>query len=304
MHRLEIDSVQTALQCAKVFDDFGLTTAVKECEEYLNHPININVENAIALYELNRQCIERSEVIEECLKLFASNTRAVLTSVAFSRARLETILTIFDLPKLSINSETDLLDALRDYAEMHGALPSHTVDGNDGRFTELVKPALAKVRLLTLAPKDLVSNESVRDLFTDQQIICVLANLIVPENPLYKLPEGVSLCKTNRAVVEDESYLQFRDFVETTNGSSVQILADTAQIDSQIYETPKTSVYENRSGQESSVDYTPSKVQGLQKKLSNGTEIAGEADVGTPIGNSTADSSVFVARDDTLTGEM
>lgn len=294
---MELNSFQTALACSKVFMEFGLPSAVKQCEEYLKHPVNITVDNAISLYEM-----DRPDFVEKCLKYFASNTRQVLESVAFSRARLDTILAIFDLPKLNISSELDLLDVLRNFAEMHGALPSHAIDGNESRFTELVKPALEKVRLMTLTAKDIVSSESVRSLFTNEQILGVLANLIVPENTLFKVPEGVSLCKEYRGEqLDDQSCGQFSDFVQSTiNESSVEILANTAEINSQLYETPKSSQQSNT--QEHSVDWTPNKVQNLQSK----SEVTQTPEnVGTPIGNSTIDSTVFVEEvDNTLTGEM
>lgn len=279
LHQLELNSFSTALECCKIFEYFGLPSAVKQCQEYLKQPVK--VENAITVYEINVDVGGDPVAVQECLKLFASNTREVLKTVAFSRAQLCTILTIFDMPKLNIESEIDLADALHNFAEMHNALP---VAGNEGRFTELVKPALEKIRLLTLTAKALVSSNSIRALYTNEQVLGVLANLIVPDGNMFELPEGISPCKENRFdKLDDASFAQYSELVESTkNESSVEILANTAQI-----ETPKTN------NQESSIDWTPAKVQNGRKQIDL-TETPGASDVGTPIGNSTADSTTLV----------
>lgn len=292
MHSFQIDSIQTAIDCSKLFENFGLPHAVAQCMEYLHHPTVIDANNAITLYEMNLPTKDNNaETVAKCLNVFSTDTRAVLKSVAFSRAHLDTIQTIFDLPKLNIQSELDLLDALCEFAEMHGALPPHNTDGNADRFAELVAPVLSKIRLMTIFPTDIVKSHSVRSLLTDYQILSILVNNITPENSLYKLPGEISTCKTTRNVETNVNLSQFSD---ADDGSSVQILADTAQIDSQICETPKG----NGTGRNVSVsiDWSSSKIQDVRHK-------DGSAKVGTPNGNSSHDSSIVLIEANSTLGE-
>lgn len=124
----------------------------------MNHPDNFNAENAIPLYETNLMNTEHSEIVEKCLKMFSSVTFDILKYVALASAHPDTILTICDLSHLNIHSEIDLLDALHMFAQKQRALPGHNSNGNHVRFTELVQPALAKIRLLTLTNVELLNS--------------------------------------------------------------------------------------------------------------------------------------------------
>lgn len=206
MNEFQIESFRTAVVCSKVFQEYGLPVpAVKECFEYMNHPVNLTVQNAITLYEANLMTsMGNPAIIENCLKIFSTDTLGVLYSVAFTKARLETILTIFDLPQLNISSEIKLMEVLWCYAKRHGALPTHNyLYGNDARFEEMVKPALAKIRLLTVPPEELMQSMSLPYLLTDHQVLCIIANPFVPLHlsGFYKVPDEISSCRTSRITV-------------------------------------------------------------------------------------------------------
>uniref|UniRef100_A0A336M9K0 CSON007439 protein n=1 Tax=Culicoides sonorensis TaxID=179676 RepID=A0A336M9K0_CULSO len=302
LHRFELDSIVTALKCKQIFQEFDIPPAVQQCNLYLSNPSNINCNDAITVFELNPQN-------KDCLEIFANNTRDVLTSVAFSRARLSTILTIFSLPELNIATELDLLDALFQYAQMHGALPGHNTDGNDERFKELVQPAISKIRFMTLNPVDFMGSEAVRALLSDQQIVNIVGNLLVANSEWYPLPKDICPIKESRIIDNDQSRLRFGD-VDMTTESSVEVLADTAEINSQMSVTPSTPMT-SKNHNSSSIDWTTSKMQGLNMNDSNGKkdnetseEIIVEPDM--PIGSSTMDSSSIVEileEDQTLTDD-
>ncbi|XP_063707955.1 uncharacterized protein LOC134836700 isoform X1 [Culicoides brevitarsis] len=285
LHRLELYSFENAMICSKVFEDFGLAAAVKECQAYLKQPIEITTENAITLFEMNREVPERAETVEECIKLFCFQTHEILKSVGFSRAHASTLAFIFDLPHLTIDSELDLVNALCQFAEMHGALPAHNEDGREDHFKELVRPALEKVHFLALTPKEVVKSAAIRALLSDAEVAGLLATLICPENELYKLPEGFS------TATNDRGFAKCPRFADASHETTLPGFANTAEIDSQL--TEKTA--------QGSVDWTPSKIMAQGDDETSG---AGTLETGNPIGlNSTQDSSVFAAENETLASD-
>lgn len=288
LHRLELHSFENAVACCKLFEEFGLPAAVKECQEYMKQPVEVTIDNAIPLYEMYLDVPERSDIVQQCVDLFSAKTLAVLKSVGFSRAHAKTIAFIFDQPLLNIDSELDLLNILRDFAEMHGALPAHNTDGNDQKFKELVKPALEKIHLMALDPRDIVKSESLVLLLTKDEIAGLLAHKFVAKNPLFKFPVGFSLCNVDRGGCENP---QFQDAEDLRFLSPDAGFAYTAEIDSQITETPKITQH--------SVDWTPSKVsQGKAVEVGE-TSDEGTMEPGNPIGNSTLDSEAFAGEENT-----
>uniref|UniRef100_A0A336KB74 CSON004666 protein n=1 Tax=Culicoides sonorensis TaxID=179676 RepID=A0A336KB74_CULSO len=202
LHRFDLNSVRTAAKYRKLFEEYELTSAVNECIEYMHAKDNLNEETSISIYETTEPNPNNTEISQECLHIFRTNTRNILASESFYRAKIDTIVTIFEQPELCISSELDLLIALEIYAKIHEALPGHNLDGHHDRFMEMVRPALNLIRFRTMNVKDLLNCREAKNLLTHEELLSIVAHILIPENTVYKYPENFSNSNQVRAMLQ------------------------------------------------------------------------------------------------------
>ncbi|XP_063705297.1 uncharacterized protein LOC134834515 [Culicoides brevitarsis] len=262
VHKFEIRDPKTALSCLKVFQDFGFPLAAEFCEEYLNDPANVTHENVLVMYEASQN--PTCQLLNECIKLFFSNTLEILESDDFLEVKYGTVKTIFSLSEMKINSELDLLNALHRYSMKN--------DGNDGEKLH----CLRQIRLLTLTPEELLASEAVQALLTSDQIVAVLANRNIPNNPFYKMPEGFSVSRETRGkVIENEELASQMEIKRLTEAREVQereierLKSITNNMSNQLLETrdPQVDMFDEEIQTEESVDEKNHKIEQLMQEI-------------------------------------
>lgn len=212
LQRFDLESINSIYAIAKLFEEYGLQSAARECYENTNE--NITTESAISIYEATDESPDNVNIILGCIYVFQTHTRDILASESFCNAKPETVVKIFEQPELCISSELDLLVALECYAGVNNALPEH-VGGNRDRFCDLVQPALCHIRFYTLTPHQLLKCTAAKTLLSKEEFLGVIANLVTIENIIYEYPKDFSHSVVNRAMI----YVS--DLSHSTNSSGI-----------------------------------------------------------------------------------
>lgn len=183
MHKLDFTNIASLPTYEKVFEEYGLYATAQQCLEQIT--------GAISVYEATEKTRQNSDILDECLGIFRAHTKNILSSDTFLRAKPETVVDIFALPELSIDSELDLLRALEEYAVQNNALPEHNPGGNQKRFIEMVQPALCHIRFCILTPSDVMC-PAAKSLLSQDEILGILSMLLDPENRMFSYPDRFS----------------------------------------------------------------------------------------------------------------
>lgn len=93
---------------------YMLPHLVKECTRYLWS--DLSPKNACRAYEFAR-LFEESVLMEKCLQIISNNTMEVLQDSSFTDIEPDTLITVFTLDELTIDSELDLFRAAERYAK-------------------------------------------------------------------------------------------------------------------------------------------------------------------------------------------
>lgn len=257
IHRFDLKSIRAASVYAKLFEDYGLKSAAQECYEYMNAKENLSEDTSISIYETTEPNPNNAEISQECLNMFRTNTRNILASESFFRAKIDTVIKIFEQPELCIQSELDLLIALEAYAQVQNALPGHNVGGNHDRFYELVRPALCLIRFYTLNASDLIMCNASKVLLSPEELLAIVANILVPQNSLYQFPKDFSNNIVNRAMLCPPESIHSRDStgicVRSINQSmprETTVLWDVTDLAKRVNPTPSQSMVESELVQE------------------------------------------------------
>ncbi|XP_039764338.1 uncharacterized protein LOC120636832 isoform X2 [Pararge aegeria] len=86
---------------------------VKECTKYLWS--DLYPRNACRAYEFAR-LFEENVLMEKCLQIISMNTKEVLNDCSFEDVEINTVITVFSLDHLNVDSELDLFEAAVRYA--------------------------------------------------------------------------------------------------------------------------------------------------------------------------------------------
>ncbi|XP_047987433.1 uncharacterized protein LOC125227218 [Leguminivora glycinivorella] len=113
---INISSFDKACELCYGAKKYMLPHLVKECTRYLWS--DLYPKNACRAYEFAR-LFEESVLMDKCLQIISTNTKEVLTDSSFEEVELSTVITVFSLEHLNIDSELDLFEAAARYARAH-----------------------------------------------------------------------------------------------------------------------------------------------------------------------------------------
>lgn len=111
---INISSFDKACELCYGAKKYMLPHLVKECTKYLWS--DLYPRNACRAYEFAR-LFEESVLMDKCLQIISTNTKEVLHDCSFEEVELNTLITVFSLEHLNIDSELDLFEAAVRYAK-------------------------------------------------------------------------------------------------------------------------------------------------------------------------------------------
>ncbi|XP_045511046.1 uncharacterized protein LOC123705968 isoform X1 [Colias croceus] len=118
---------------------YMLPHLVKECTRYLWS--DLYPRNACRAYEFAR-LFDENVLMEKCLQIISTNTKEVLNDSSFEEVELNTVITVFSLDHLNIDSEMDLFNAAVRYSkamEQKKNSDRSTSPSNEGQAHERVE---------------------------------------------------------------------------------------------------------------------------------------------------------------------
>ncbi|XP_034825300.1 uncharacterized protein [Maniola hyperantus] len=111
---INISSFDKACELCYGAKKYMLPHLVKECTKYLWS--DLYPRNACRAYEFAR-LFEENVLMEKCLQIISMNTKEVLNDCSFEDVEINTVITVFSLDHLNVDSELDLFDAAVRYAK-------------------------------------------------------------------------------------------------------------------------------------------------------------------------------------------
>ncbi|XP_026738544.1 uncharacterized protein LOC113501548 isoform X2 [Trichoplusia ni] len=111
---INISSFDKACELCYGAKKYMLPHLVKECTRYLWS--DLYPRNACRAYEFAR-LFEENVLMDKCIQIISTNTKDVLNDSSFEDVELNTVITLFTLDHLNIDSELDLFEAAVRYAK-------------------------------------------------------------------------------------------------------------------------------------------------------------------------------------------
>ncbi|CAG4933747.1 unnamed protein product [Parnassius apollo] len=111
---INISSFDKACELCYGAKKYMLPHLVKECTRYLWS--DLYPKNACRAYEFAR-LFEENVLMEKCIQIISTNTKEVLNDSSFEDVELNTVITVFSLDHLNVDSELDLFEAAVRYAK-------------------------------------------------------------------------------------------------------------------------------------------------------------------------------------------
>ncbi|XP_026756984.2 uncharacterized protein LOC113516720 isoform X2 [Galleria mellonella] len=111
---INISSFDKACELCYGAKKYMLPHLVKECTTYLWS--DLYPKNACRAYEFAR-LFEENVLMEKCIQIISTNTKEVLKDSSFEEVDLSTVVTLFSLDHLNVDSELDLFEAAVRYAK-------------------------------------------------------------------------------------------------------------------------------------------------------------------------------------------
>lgn len=111
---INISSFDKACELCYGAKKYMLPHLVKECTRYLWS--DLYPRNACRAYEFAR-LFEENVLMDKCIQIISTNTKEVLNDSSFEEVELNTVITVFSLDHLNIDSELDLFEAAIRYAK-------------------------------------------------------------------------------------------------------------------------------------------------------------------------------------------
>ncbi|KAJ8729721.1 hypothetical protein PYW08_001302 [Mythimna loreyi] len=111
---INISSFDKACELCYGAKKYMLPHLVKECTRYLWS--DLYPRNACRAYEFAR-LFEENVLMDKCIQIISTNTKEVLTDSSFEEVELNTVITVFSLDHLNVDSELDLFEAAVRYAK-------------------------------------------------------------------------------------------------------------------------------------------------------------------------------------------
>ncbi|KAL4720855.1 hypothetical protein ACJJTC_016724 [Scirpophaga incertulas] len=114
---INISSFDKACELCYGAKKYMLPHLVKECTRYLWS--DLYPKNACRAYEFAR-LFEENVLMDKCLQIISTSTKEVLNDSSFEEVELNTVIAVFSLDYLNIDSELDLFEAAVRYAKAQG----------------------------------------------------------------------------------------------------------------------------------------------------------------------------------------
>ncbi|XP_075991877.1 uncharacterized protein LOC142987180 isoform X1 [Anticarsia gemmatalis] len=111
---INISSFDKACELCYGAKKYMLPHLVKECTRFLWS--DLYPRNACRAYEFAR-LFEENVLMDKCIQIISTNTKDVLNDSSFEDVELNTVITVFSLDHLNIDSELDLFEAAVRYAK-------------------------------------------------------------------------------------------------------------------------------------------------------------------------------------------
>ncbi|XP_068623391.1 uncharacterized protein [Battus philenor] len=111
---INITSFDKACELCYGAKKYMLPHLVKECTKYLWS--DLYPKNACRAYEF-ASLFEENVLMEKCIQIISTNTKEVLNDSSFEEVELNTVIMVFSLDHLNIDSELDLFEAAVRYAK-------------------------------------------------------------------------------------------------------------------------------------------------------------------------------------------
>ncbi|CAK1549587.1 unnamed protein product [Leptosia nina] len=111
---INLSSFDKACELCYGAKKYMLPHLVKECTRYLWS--DLYPRNACRAYEFAR-LFDENVLMEKCLQIISTNTKDVLNDSSFEEVELNTVITVFSMDHLNIDSEMDLFNAAVRYAK-------------------------------------------------------------------------------------------------------------------------------------------------------------------------------------------
>ncbi|XP_022820532.1 uncharacterized protein LOC111352304 [Spodoptera litura] len=111
---INISSFDKACELCYGAKKYMLPHLVKECTRYLWS--DLYPRNACRAYEFAR-LFEENVLMDKCIQIISTNTKEVLNDISFEDVELNTVMTVFSLDHLNVDSELDLFNAAVRYAK-------------------------------------------------------------------------------------------------------------------------------------------------------------------------------------------
>ncbi|XP_014361077.2 uncharacterized protein LOC106712915 isoform X1 [Papilio machaon] len=131
---INISSFDKACELCYGAKKYMLPHLVKECTRYLWS--DLYPRNACRAYEFAR-LFEENVLMEKCIQIISTNTKEVLNDNSFEEVELNTVITVFSLDHLNVDSELDLFEAAVRYAK---ALDKRTTERSVSPPADVVEP--------------------------------------------------------------------------------------------------------------------------------------------------------------------
>ncbi|XP_063375909.1 kelch-like protein 26 [Cydia fagiglandana] len=187
---INISSFDKACELCYGAKKYMLPHLVKECTRYLWS--DLYPKNACRAYEFAR-LFEESVLMDKCLQIISTNTKEVLTDSSFEEVELSTVITVFSLEHLNVDSELDLFEAAARYARAQARRQP-----SPGPANKLsIRHAIEKIRFLTLTPQQFAEGPARSSLLTESEAFAVLMNILSSSSDV-PLPVGFSSCRVPR----------------------------------------------------------------------------------------------------------
>ncbi|XP_055371419.1 BTB/POZ domain-containing protein 3-like isoform X2 [Condylostylus longicornis] len=212
--KVRIDSVENAFELYYAAKKYIVPHCNLKCVSYLLQ--NITSENVCKLYEFSK-LFDEPTLENKCSQHISNKITEIVASPDFMEIKLSTLIEILSMEKLMI-PEIDLFIAFKNYAYANGFTPIvneiseikdeekqniYTPDDDDGSETnqiniEDLKPALYKIRFLTLSAQQFAEIPAKSGLLTESEALAILTNIISPIITVCQMPEGFSTSKIRR----------------------------------------------------------------------------------------------------------
>ncbi|XP_063543803.1 uncharacterized protein LOC134752142 [Cydia strobilella] len=165
---------------------YMLPHLMKKCLLYILSSLSPN--NVCCVYEFTK-VFEVHGLLKTCKQMIQVNASEVLKNSNFEEVELSTVLEVFSMERLRVSSELEL------FAAVDRRTRTLSEDGD-----QKIRNVLGKIRFLTLTPQQFVEGPAKSPLFTKDEVLSVLTN-IVSSNSHLPLPDGFSACRVPRSLL-------------------------------------------------------------------------------------------------------